>query len=625
MSNVSTAPQNQPSTSPASNPANTGATRIIRLWPAVIFVALFWVFHYASDYVEMSMFMRFVTRFAVLGIVLLGFVAWWMFFSRARWSDRLLALVVFIGGALITGALADKQTLGSVGILGVFVAGLPFVATIWLAWLAISNRWLHLSPTVQRVGLCFLILATWGCFDLVRWEGLDGGQHSAFAWRWSKTSEQSFLAEHHQKNISGASQNQSTETSNTQLTIRPDDWVEFRGAQRNGQIHGLKLATDWEHQPPKRLWRQKVGPAWSSVIVIDGLLFTQEQRGDQEVTVCYDAATGQERWAHADSTRFFEPLAGAGPRGTPTFADGHIYSLGATGKLNCLDPRTGHLLWSHDIVIDGGAEITAQAFAPRQWGYSNSPLVADGLVFVFAGGTKEKGLLAYHADSGELAWSAPAGADGYSSPQLVTLAGQKQILMHANSGLIAFDPATGKQLWQLPCASDKFLPITQPQIVGPDKLLIQSENGIQLIKLTVDGDKWTPTQQWDSRSLKLTLNDYVVHDGSIYGFDDNIFCCLDLETGKRRWKAGRYGSGQVLLLPDQPLLVVTTETGEAVLVSPNPKKLEELGRFQAIEGKTWNHPVIAEGKLFVRNAEEMACYELLPAGSAPAAPLAVSR
>ena len=187
------------------------------------------------------------------------------------------------------------------------------------------------------------------------------------------------------------------------------------------------------------------------------------------------------------------------------------------------------------------------------------------------------------------------------------------------------DPATGKQLWQLPCASDKFLPITQPQIVGADKLLVQSENGIQLIKLTVDGDKWTPTQQWDSKSLKLTLNDYVVHDGSIYGFDDNIFTCLDLDAGKRRWKAGRYGSGQVLLLPDQPLLVVTTETGEVVLISPSAKKLEELGRFQAIEGKTWNHPVIAEGKLFVRNAEEMACYELLPAGSAPAAPLAVSR
>src|SRR5262249_20905255 len=132
-------------------------------------------------------------------------------------------------------------------------------------------------------------------------------------------------------------------------------------------------------------------------------------------------------------------------------------------------------------------------------------------------------------------------------------------------------------------------------------------------KLTADGDTWTPAQAWESKALKLTLNDFVVYDGSIYGFDDNVFCCVDLESGKRRWKAGRYGSGQVLLLPDQPLLVVTTENGEAVLIAPNAKKLDELGRFQAVEGKTWNHPVIAEGKLFVRNAEEMACYDLVPA------------
>jgi outer membrane protein assembly factor BamB len=601
-------PNRQVGTAPGS------AIRKLRLWPAIVIVGFFWAFYFSIDHIEMSMFIRFISRWSVEGLVLLSFVTWWLAFSRARWFDRLLPVAVMIGGAIVAGMLADKKSLGSMGFLGVFMAGLPFVLTGWLVWMAISDRLLRLSPAVQRIGLCLLILLTWGYYDLVRWEGIDGGQHSAFAWRWSPTSEDKFLVEHHPGSSSAAADSGNAGARpNGTLHILPTDWPEFRGSERNNQVHGTKLATDWQKQPPKQLWRHRVGPAWSSMIVVDGKLFTQEQRGDQEATVCYDTATGDELWAHADDTRFFEPLAGAGPRGTPTFADGRIYALGATGRLNCLDAATGNPIWSHDIVTDVQAEGATKTIPAPQWGFSNSPLVVDGLVIVFAGGENNKSLLAYGADAGEPKWSYNAGSDSYSSPQLVSIGGHKQLLMHSNTGLAAIEPDTGKLLWQYPAASKMFLPITQPQSVGADQLLMQSENGVQLVALTLDGNKWSPTQRWDSKALKLTLNDYVVYEGCIYGFDDNVFCCVDLESGKRHWKAGRYGSGQVLLLPDQPLLVVTTETGEVVLIWPNTKKLDELARFQAVEGKTWNHPVIAEGKLFVRNAEEMACYELQPA------------
>src|SRR5262249_51876609 len=116
--------------------------------------------------------------------------------------------------------------------------------------------------------------------------------------------------------------------------------------------------------------------------------------------------------------------------------------------------------------------------------------------------------------------------------------------------------------------------------------------------------------RWVSRYLKPSFNDFVVHQNSIYGFDGRILTCVDLQTGKRRWKDGRYGSGQVLLLADQPLLVVVTDEGEEVLVEANPNEHQELGRFQTVEGKTWNHPVIAHGRLYVRNAQWIACYEL---------------
>jgi outer membrane protein assembly factor BamB len=595
-------PKKPPSSHVSDNAAPT--KRKLRLWPAILLVVAFWAFHFGADFVEMSMGFRFLSRFAFYGIIVLGFVVWWLAASRANWKDRLLVFGAMIAGAVIAGLLADKKSLGSMGPFGVFLSGFPFVLSVWTAWLVVTEKWLtNLSPTTWRTVLCAAILLTWGFFDLVRWEGLDGGQHSAFAWRWTPTAEDRFLAD--RKMTSSK-----TKVVAAALQLQPGDWPEFRGPQRNSQTNDLHLKTDWQSQAPKLVWRHRVGPGWSSVIIVDGRLFTQEQRGEQEGTVCYDAATGNELWSHADSARFFEPLSGAGPRGTPTFAVGKIYSLGATGKLNCLEAATGEVVWAHDITLDADAAVASGGFGLRQWGYSNSPLVTSGTVIVFAGGEHEKNVLAYRADNGDLKWIAPAGKDGYSSPQLVEFAGQPQLVMHTGAGLNAFDLADGKPLWEQPCHADMFLPVTQPQPIGADQLIAQSEEGIQLVKLTRDGDHWNAKQAWDSKSLKPSLNDYVVHDGSIYGFDDGVFCCLDAQTGKRRWKAGRYGHGQVLLVADQGLLLAMTETGEAILLAANPKKLEELGRFQAIEGKTWNHPIVAHGRLYARNGEEMACYDL---------------
>jgi outer membrane protein assembly factor BamB len=147
--------------------------------------------------------------------------------------------------------------------------------------------------------------------------------------------------------------------------------------------------------------------------------------------------------------------------------------------------------------------------------------------------------------------------------------------------------------------------------VGNGQFVIHTAAGIALVRGAKQADgKYAITQLWESTKLKPSLNDFVVQDGAIYGFDDGIFCCLDLKTGKRLWKAGRYGHGQVLLLADQKLLLIVSETGEVVLVAANSERHEEIARFQAISGKTWNHPIVAHGRLYVRNAEEMACFEL---------------
>jgi hypothetical protein len=273
--------------------------------------------------------------------------------------------------------------------------------------------------------------------------------------------------------------------------------------------------------------------------------------------------------------------------------------------LNCLDAATGKFCWSRDLTADAGA-------TPPLWGYSSSPLVVDDLVIAFAGGKNNKGLLAYRCESGEPAWSADAGTDSYSSPQRTTLGGRPQCLMLSDRGLFAFDPATGSSLWQHGLAMPGAPRTAQAHLVGNSQLVTASleGTGVAMIKVRLDGSDWKTDLVWATTETKPEFPDLVVHQGYLYGFDVSTFCCIDATSGERCWREGRYGRGQVVLLADQSLLLVISEKGEAVLLAANSEQREELGRFQAVKGKTWNHPVIAHGRLYVRNAEEMACYEL---------------
>jgi outer membrane protein assembly factor BamB len=561
-----------------------------RFWPAIVLLALFFAFQAGAEWVEMSMFVRFISRMVAHALLLLLFLAWWLTNRRLSRADRWLAVGVVVAGAAVAGMLSDP----TVGIFGLVLSGLPYVLAVWTGWFLLTRQ---RSARLRRLGFCAVVALTWGYFDLVRWDGLDGGQHSALSWRWQPSAEELFLAESAGRTLNPA-------LTTRRLTLRAGDWPEFRGAQRDGQVRGLKLVSNWNQQPPRLVWRRRVGPAWSSMILVDGLLFTQEQRGPHEAVVGYDAASGEEVWAHLDEARFYEGVSGPGPRSTPTFADGKIYALGARGRLNCLDAASGKKIWSRDIVADAGATVP-------QWGFSNSPLVVAGTVIVFAGGQEDRGLLAYRDDTDSPVWSIPTGKNSYSSPTLASIAGVRQLLMLSDRALTAVDVAAGRILWEHDLVPDQvFMPIAQPQVIAGEQILVQSGAGLALVNVKQQQDQWLTHERWRSTAMKLSLGDFVIKGEHIYGFNDGIFSCLDLSTGKRRWRGGRYGHGQVLALADQSLLLVLSEEGEVVLLAADRQQLNELGRFQAIQGKTWNHPALAHGRLYVRNAEEMACYEL---------------
>ena len=395
-------------------------------------------------------------------------------------------------------------------------------------------------------------------------------------------------------------------TAKVDIATSPNDFPQFRGPARDGRVEGVRLGRDWVTHPPHELWRRPVGSGWSGFAVVGQLAITQEQREDQEVVTAYDLVSGEPRWSHAAPGFFENTLGGDGPRATPTVEGGEVFTFGPTGLLRALELSTGRLLWSRQAAEENGGKRP-------EWGYAGSPLLVGELVVVTVGGEAGQSLVAYHRKSGDKAWSGGSDRAGFSSPQLASLDGHQQILIFNQSSVAGHDPQDGRLLWSFPWSA-KQPNVAQPVLLTDHSLLVSSGYGVGSARLEVRraGASWTVQELWQNNQMKAKFSNLVRHGGKIYGLDDGIFACLDPESGQRCWKEGRYGHGQMLLVGD--LLLLLSESGELVLIEPNPAGLAELARFPVLSGKTWNTFALSGNKLLVRNSQEAACFELPLAG-----------
>jgi outer membrane protein assembly factor BamB len=570
----------------------------LRLWPGVVLVTVQWLAWFVVPF-----FFPEALLYGLLGGVLCGLAIalWWLFLSRAPWSERVGALVLIVIGLIGTKRIVHVSIAGgSMGYL-LYVIAIPILSLALVAWAVASRR---LSAGPRRAAMVASILLACGVFALIRTGGLTSEFDNDFHWRWSKTPEQRLLAQAGDEPTGS----QLSPTAPASAPAAPAsakteaDWPGFRGPQRDGIVRGVRIKTDWSASPPVELWRRPIGPGWSSFAVQNGRLYTQEQRGNDEIVACYDVTTGKPVWRHGDAARFWESNAGPGPRATPTLSNGRVYTLGATGILNVLDEGTGAVVWSRNAVTDTGAKIPG-------WGISGSPLVFNDVVIVAASGN----LVAYDLATGNPRWFGPKGGNSYSSPQLLSVDGIAQILLMSASGATSVAAADGKLLWNHSWPSDTR--IMQPAVTADRDLLISAGDGMggggmRRIAVKQESSGWTTAERWTSEDLNPNFNDFVIHDGHAFGFDYNTLACIDLKDGKQKWKGARYGEGQLLLLADQSVLLVLSEAGELALVKAAPDQFTELARFAAIKGKTWNHPVLAGDVLLVRNGEEMAAFRL---------------
>jgi len=379
-------------------------------------------------------------------------------------------------------------------------------------------------------------------------------------------------------------------------------WTNFRGPNRDGRYDEMAVLTQWPSAGLTPVWKQPIGVGYASFVVADGRAHTIEQRRGQEVVTAYDVATGRELWKQGWNA-VYSDTTGDGPRATPTWDDGRLYALGATGELRCLDAKTGAVVWGRNILSDNQASNLS-------WAMAASPLVVDDKVIVLPGGTSGKSVVAYNKMTGAPVWKSQNDTAAYVSPMLVTLAGRRQIVVVTSSHVLGLVPEDGSLLWSYTWDTDMGINVSQPIMVDKNRFFISAGygKGAALVEVTGSGKDFSTRTVWENINMKNKFNSSVLYEGYVYGLDEGILTCLDVNTGARKWKGGRYGYGQVILASGN--LIVTSDSGELALVKATPQQYSEIARFAAIEGKTWNIPAIAGGKLLVRNANEMAAYNI---------------
>jgi len=378
------------------------------------------------------------------------------------------------------------------------------------------------------------------------------------------------------------------------------NWPQFRGPGRDGVSAATGLLQSWPESGPEECWRRPLGEGFSAITVAGGGLFTLFADAEHELAVRLDPRTGEEVWRTAIGPRFDEPL-GNGPRSTPTWDGERLYVLSSTGGFHALDPEDGSRLWSVEAQKELSSRMPVRGFA-------SSPLVEDGLVIVELGGTEGRGVVAFDRETGELRWGARDTGAGYASPLAVTIDGVRQVI-HLPTGGREFASLLpdGSVYWTHPWPPGA---IAMPLFIPPNRIFVSAsaDIGATVVEVHTEGDQPVVEEVWKDRVMKNHFSSSVLYRGTLYGFDNGTLKAIDPGTGEQHWAHRGLGKGS--LIAADGLLIVLSDRGKLVLVEATPEEYHERSSFQALTGKSWTVPTLANGRVYLRNHEEIVCLKV---------------
>ncbi len=379
-----------------------------------------------------------------------------------------------------------------------------------------------------------------------------------------------------------------------------DDWPQWRGPNRDGISPETGLLKDWPQGGPPLAWKAAgAGEGYSSFAVTQGRVYTLGARGDTEYVLAYDAATGKRLWETAHGRRFSNDR-GDGPRATPTIDGDRLYAFGASGDLSALDPATGKVAWTVNVLQRyRGSNIT--------WGLSESPLVLSDRILVNAGGT----IVAVKKTDGSAIWSSGGDEAGYSSAVVQKTGSINQAIFFTSRRVIGVDVNSGRELWNYAKVANNTANIATP-IVRGNRVFVSSAYGTggALLELAPSGSNvsvrevyFTP-RMMNHHATSILVGDYL------YGFDNAILTALKFDTGEVAWRDRSVGKGSLAFADDR--LYLYSENGVVGLAEASPTGYREHGRFELRTGRlpTWSHPVVSGGKLFLRDQDTIYAYDV---------------
>ena len=384
----------------------------------------------------------------------------------------------------------------------------------------------------------------------------------------------------------------------------PGEWPQWRGPNRDGISTETQLLKEWPEKGPPLLWKANgLGQGYSTVSVSKGRIFTMGSRGDGEFVVALDVIKGKRLWASRHGRRF-KHERGNGPRGTPTVDGERLYALGAGGDLSCLDVYTGRIIWSLNVLERFNASNI-------HWGISESPLVVADRVLINAGGPGAS-IVALSKKDGSLIWKSQSDQASYSSAVTLEMDGIVQAVFFTGERAVGLDIADGRLLWEYTGVKTRQKIHVATPVVDHNRVFVSADYGVGcgLVELKPMGKGIQVEEVYFNRNMRNHHSSSVLIGGYLYGFSKNILTALHFDDGQVAWRHRSVGKGSLVYAEGH--LYCFSEKGVVGLVEANPKEYKGKGRFLIPSGSypTWTHPVVAGGRLYLRDQDNLYCFDI---------------